>query len=65
MGMKFGLWFEPEMTNMESELYKEHPDWILSTPGGQCHMEETSLYLIFQERKWFRRFYEQMGKSTF
>ncbi|MBQ7475963.1 MAG: alpha-galactosidase [Selenomonadaceae bacterium] len=28
-GLKFGLWFEPEMTNLDSELYRKHPDWIL------------------------------------
>ncbi len=27
-GMLFGLWFEPEMVNPLSDLYKEHPDWI-------------------------------------
>lgn len=32
MGMHFGLWIEPEMVNKDSRLYKEHPDWILSTP---------------------------------
>ena len=29
-GMEFGLWFEGEMLNIDSELYREHPDWILS-----------------------------------
>ncbi len=33
MGMKFGLWFEPEMVSAESVLYKEHPDWILRVPN--------------------------------
>ena len=33
LGMKFGLWFEPEMTNPDSDLYRNHPDWILSVPG--------------------------------
>ncbi len=28
MGMKFGIWFEPEMVNPKSQLYKDHPDWI-------------------------------------
>lgn len=28
LGMKFGLWFEPEMVNPDSDLYREHPDWI-------------------------------------
>jgi len=30
MGMEFGLWFEPEGVNPNSELYKKHPDWILT-----------------------------------
>ncbi len=28
-GLGFGLWFEPEMVNKESELFRQHPDWIL------------------------------------
>ena len=30
LGMEFGLWIEPEMVNPDSDLYREHPDWILS-----------------------------------
>ena len=30
MGMKFGLWIEPEMVNKDSELFRSHPDWILA-----------------------------------
>ncbi len=33
LGMQFGLWFEPEMVNPDSNLYREHPDWILSAEG--------------------------------
>ena len=29
LGMKFGLWFEPESINKESDLYKAHPEWVL------------------------------------
>ena len=29
MGMEFGLWFEPESVNMDSDLYRAHPDWVL------------------------------------
>ena len=37
-GMKFGLWFEPEMVNKKSDLYRNHPDWILQTPSRKsCH----------------------------
>ncbi len=27
--MEFGLWVEPEMVNMDSDLYRAHPDWVL------------------------------------
>ena len=30
-GMEFGLWFEPEMVNPDSDLFRAHPDWVLST----------------------------------
>ncbi|MGH3681576.1 MAG: alpha-galactosidase, partial [Natronosporangium sp.] len=33
LGMQFGLWFEPEMVNPDSDLYRAHPDWILAAPG--------------------------------
>ncbi len=32
-GMEFGLWFEGEMVNRDSDLYRAHPDWILQEPG--------------------------------
>ncbi len=31
-GIKFGIWIEPEMTNTVSELYEQHPDWIIKAP---------------------------------
>ncbi|HOJ92537.1 MAG TPA: alpha-galactosidase [Dictyoglomaceae bacterium] len=33
MGLKFGLWFEPEMVSPNSELYKKHPDWCIQVKG--------------------------------
>ena len=33
-GMEFGLWVEPEMVNPDSDLYRAHPDWILSAGSG-------------------------------
>ena len=33
LGMEFGLWFEPEMVNPDSELFRSHPDWILQVEG--------------------------------
>jgi alpha-galactosidase len=32
-GVKFGIWIEPEMVNPKSELYENHPDWILKLPN--------------------------------
>ncbi|HRJ74146.1 MAG TPA: alpha-galactosidase, partial [Terrimicrobiaceae bacterium] len=33
LGMRFGLWVEPEMVNPDSDLYRAHPDWVLHYPG--------------------------------
>jgi len=33
LGMEFGLWVEPEMVNPDSDLFRAHPDWVLSVPG--------------------------------
>ena len=33
IGLKFGIWFEPEMISPESELYRRHPDWAIAIPG--------------------------------
>lgn len=33
LGLEFGLWIEPEMINEDSDLYRQHPDWVLATPG--------------------------------
>lgn len=33
LGMEFGLWFEPEMVNPDSDLYRAHPDWVLGVEG--------------------------------
>jgi alpha-galactosidase len=33
LGMEFGLWFEPEMVNPDSDLYRAHPDWVLKIDG--------------------------------
>jgi len=33
LGMMFGLWVEPEMVSIESQLYRKHPDWMVAIPG--------------------------------
>lgn len=34
-GIKFGIWIEPEMVNIKSELYEKHPDWIITNLGRE------------------------------
>ncbi|MGM9803986.1 MAG: alpha-galactosidase [Muribaculaceae bacterium] len=31
-GIKFGIWYEPEMANTASELFEKHPDWVITAP---------------------------------
>jgi len=38
LGLKFGLWFEPEMISPDSELFRAHPDWCIHVPG-RTHIE--------------------------
>lgn len=45
LGMQFGIWFEPEMVNPVSELYKAHPDWALSLDGRPILQSRTQLVL--------------------
>lgn len=34
-GIRFGIWMEPEMVNVRSSLYEQHPDWIIHQPGRE------------------------------
>lgn len=45
MGMKFGLWFEPEMVSPKSELYKKHPDWCIHVNGRTRSQARNQLIL--------------------
>ncbi|HSN12655.1 MAG TPA: alpha-galactosidase [Propionibacteriaceae bacterium] len=38
LGMQFGLWFEPEMVNIDSDLARAHPDWVMA-PAGRLPLE--------------------------
>ena len=44
-GLKFGIWFEPEMVSPNSQLYKDHPDWILHVPGRKPSLGRNQLTL--------------------
>lgn len=47
MGMQFGLWFEPEMISVDSDLYRDHPDWCLHVPNRSRSESRRQLVLDF------------------
>ena len=44
-GLKFGIWIEPEMVNEDSDLYRKHPEWVLSMPGRRPTRTRNQLVL--------------------
>ena len=45
LGLRFGLWIEPEMVNEDSDLYRAHPDWAYTLPGRKPAMGRNQLVL--------------------
>lgn len=45
MGLRFGLWFEPECVNPDSQLYRAHPDWAIHVPGREPSLGRNQLVL--------------------
>ena len=62
LGMKFGLWFEPEMVNKDSDLYRAHPDWILQTPGRRASHGRNQFVLDFSRPEVVDHIYGMMAK---
>ena len=60
--MKFGLWFEPEMVNKDSDLYREHPDWIISVPGRNESHGRYQYVLDFSRKEIGDHIYNMMAK---
>ena len=44
-GVKFGIWIEPEMVNPNSDLYRQHPDWVFHYPNRTRHETRNQLML--------------------
>ncbi|MGI6755722.1 MAG: alpha-galactosidase [Atopobiaceae bacterium] len=38
LGMQFGIWFEPESANVDSEIFSAHPEWVLRPDGAEGHL---------------------------
>ena len=50
LGLKFGLWFEPEMISPVSKLYEAHPDWCLHVPGRSRSESRNQLTLDYSRK---------------
>lgn len=62
LGMKFGIWFEPEMISPDSELYKAHPDWAIQVKGRELTLCREQ-YVLDYSRKEVRDYVYDMMKK--
>jgi alpha-galactosidase len=62
LGMKFGLWVEPEMVNADSELYRQHPDWILHFAGRPRTENRNQLMLDFGRPEVIEYIYQALAR---
>lgn len=59
-GLKFGLWFEPEMVNPKSQLFAAHPDWALHVPGRQSSLGRNQLTLDLSREEVVDHIFQQL-----
>ena len=50
LGMKFGIWFEPECISEDSDLYRAHPDWAVKIPGRKPNLSRHQMILDFSRK---------------
>lgn len=62
LGMKFGIWFEPEMISPDSELYRAHPDWAIAIPGREGSLCRNQYVLDLTRREVLDHTYESVAK---
>ena len=60
MGLKVGLWFEPEMVNTNSTLYKEHPDYAIVIPGVKPSLGRNQLLLDLTRKEVRDNIFDQI-----
>lgn len=61
LGLKFGLWIEPEMISEDSQLYRKHPDWVLQIPGRKPVKARNQLVLDFSRKEVRDGVFEQIS----
>ena len=63
LGLKFGIWLEPEMVSEDSDLYRTHPDWVLQIPGREPNRSRNQLVLDLS-RKEVREYMKKFIDDT-
>ncbi len=63
LGMKFGLWFEPESMNVDSGLYRAHPDWAIKPPSGKPCFGRNQLLLDLTRQEVRDYIVENVGRT--
>ncbi len=63
LGLKFGIWLEPEMVSEDSDLYRMHPDWVLRIPGREPNRSRNQLVLDLS-RKEVREYMKKFIDDT-
>lgn len=61
-GMRFGLWFEPEMICENSDLFRAHPDWFIHCDGMRPHVSRTQYVLDMSRPEVVDNIYDQIAK---
>ncbi len=61
MGLKFGLWFEPEMVSEDSELFRTHPEWTLTVPGRNRSLGRTQMVLDMSRKEVVDYLFEKIS----
>ena len=62
LGLKFGLWFEPEMVSKKSRLYEQHPDWLIQVKNRRLSHGRNQYVLDFSRKEVVDHIYEMMAK---
>ena len=61
LGMKFGIWFEPEMISPNSDLYRAHPDWAIAVPDRTGSLARNQYVLDLTRREVLDHVYEMVA----
>jgi len=67
-GLRFGIWMEPEMVNPKSELFEQHPDWVICQPKRELELQRNQLVLdltrpAVQKFEWntIKKYFKRAG----